>query len=75
MKSFLVCAVFCLCSVGAVLKLCSYHQLTIFRTDHAMILTRNNQAAVVGDICSSYEADEDLWQIILMMQRLNMSEF
>lgn len=58
MKSFLVCAVFCLCSVGAVLKLCSYHQLTIFRTDHAMILTRNNQAAVVGDICSSYEADE-----------------
>lgn len=23
-----------------------------------MILTRNNQAAVVGDICSSYEADE-----------------
>ena len=60
MTCFVSSAIFCLCMTSAAGMLSDKGILSIFSTENALVLTRDGQGAVVGDICDEYEAQDVL---------------
>ena len=52
------CMVCCLCINAVAQQLMTQGVLSVFLTENAVILTRDGQGAVVGDVCTDYEARE-----------------
>lgn len=57
-KCVVSCIICCLCVNAAAQHLMNQGVLNVFSTEHALILTRDGQGAVVGDVCTGYEARE-----------------
>lgn len=60
MASFVSCSVFCLCITMTAEMLSDKGMLSIFSTENALVLTRDGQGAVIGDVCDEYEAQDVL---------------
>ena len=60
MTCFVSSAIFCLCMTSAAGMLSDKGILSIFSTENALVLTRDGQGAVIGDICDEYEAQDVL---------------
>ena len=60
MACFVSCSVFCLCITMTAETLSDKGMLTIFSTENALVLTRDGQGALVGDVCDEYEAQDVL---------------
>lgn len=52
------CIVCCICVNAVAQNLMNQGVLSVFSTENAMVLTRDGQGAVVGDVCTAYEARE-----------------
>lgn len=60
MACFVSCSVFCLCITMTAETLSDKGMLTIFSTENALVLTRDGQGALIGDVCDEYEAQDVL---------------